>query len=210
MIGFPVFIEKKGRSYIARSMALPGVTITAKTYEEAQINILDAIDNRIDELTEIHRQSELVISRLPIDEIIRCVYQFPETHPRKDSRCSQGASKEGLCWSHWKKIYSHTAGNTTSLKACPLCGESDRKLLESWDSPCSFKAENPDWREVLEEKKVTMRKTWAKENEKIKMEGLGKSPRCKFVFRNGSKCFEEGGYDSLCLKHSIKQELRNL
>jgi predicted RNase H-like HicB family nuclease len=196
-----VIIEKDGDKYIGRSPNLLGVSITAKTRDEAETAILDAMEKRINELHQMH-SGRKTISRLPIDESIYCVYEF-EDEWRKGEQCSFSAKKDGLCNIHWKKLYGHVSG---SLKSCPLCGESDKEVLKDWQSPCPVKIENPDWADLLEEKRRTMKAEWKKERLEVRLENLGNQPRCTKIMSNGEQCYKEQYRRGLCFSHYWKEE----
>jgi predicted RNase H-like HicB family nuclease len=199
-----VIIEKDGDNYIGRSPNLLGVSITTKTRDEAETAILDAMEKRINELYGTH-SGRKTISRLPIDESIGCVYNFTDEW-RKGDECGFSAQKDGLCWVHWKKLYSHAFGSEINLKACPLCGESDKEILKNWQSPCPVKIENPDWIDLLEEKKRTMKAEWKKERLEVRLENLGNQPRCTKMLSNGEQCYKEQYRRGLCFSHCWKEE----
>lgn len=196
-----VIIEKDGENYIGRSPNLLGVSVTAKTRDEVETAILDAMEKRINELHGMH-SGRKTISRLPIEESNHCVYQF-EDEWRKDDQCSFLAKKEGLCNIHWKKLYGHYSG---TLKACPLCGESDKEILKDWRSPCPVKLENPNWADLLEEKKRTMKDQWKKERLEVRLENLGDAPRCTKTVSNGEQCYKEQYRRGLCFSHWWREE----
>ncbi len=85
-----VIVEKDGTNYIARCPNLPGVSITAKTYEEAQNAILDAVEKRYNQILGMHADRK-TIARLPIDESISCVYKY--TDIREGDECLADASR---------------------------------------------------------------------------------------------------------------------
>ena len=191
-----VIIEKVGGKYVGRSPNLIGVSITAKTRDEAETAILDAMEKRINELQGLH-QNYKPIARGAVEESIGCVYKLDE-----DSwDCKNQAQKDGLCWQHWKKLYSHAFGTNINLKACPLCGETDRELLKRWDSPCPFKAQHPNWEQIFEEKKIKMRGELEKEKEQVKLEKLGNNLQCSKILSNGKQCLSAAKYGDLCWKH---------
>jgi predicted RNase H-like HicB family nuclease len=140
-------IEKDGEDYIGRSPNLLGITITAKTRDEAESGILKAIEKRIDELNNRHGQ-RIKVSYKPIEESIPCVYK-PTVGWNKGNRCLQSAQKDNLCWQHWRKVYGHPVGSKDNNESCPLCGEMNQDVLLRWESPCPFKAQNSNWEEVL-------------------------------------------------------------
>lgn len=202
-----VIIERDGENYTGRSPNLLGVSVTAKTYDEAQTAILDALEKRINELQGMH-SNRRTVSRLPIEESIGCVYDFPEKW-RKDDGCGFSAQKDGLCQIHWRKLYSHAFGSEINLRACPLCGESDQEVLKRWNSPCPVKAENPNWADLLEEKKRTMKAQWKKERLEIRLEKLGNNPQCSRTLSSGGQCYKEVYRRELCFSHSF-DELDNI
>jgi hypothetical protein len=57
MIILTISIEKDGDTYTGRSINLPGLSVTAKTFDQAQTAILDAMEKRIGELNEMHLKS---------------------------------------------------------------------------------------------------------------------------------------------------------
>lgn len=201
-----VIIEKNEDIYTGRSPNLLGVSVTAKTRDEVETAILDEMEKRINYLHGLH-SGRKTISRLPIEESIYCVYEF-EDEWRKDDGCGFAAQKDGLCWVHWKKLYSHAFGTTITLKACPLCGESDQEVLKRWDSPCPVKIENPNWADLLEEKKRKMKAEWEKEKEQVRLEKLGNQPRCTKTLASGKQCPKEIYRGSLCFSHSWKEQTR--
>jgi hypothetical protein len=164
MIILTVSIEKDGDTYTGHSINLPGLSVTAKTFDQAQTAILDAMDKRIDELNEMHYISK-PISRRPVEESIGCVFKSIDWS--KDDNCCNSAKKDGLCLVHWKKLYGHPYG--TTLKTCPLCGENDQDVLRNYASPCSFKIENPDWENRFEELKVKKHSQLAKERREVRL-----------------------------------------
>jgi hypothetical protein len=167
----PIFILKDGDTYTGISLALPGVSVTTKTFEEAQIAVMNVIDSKIIEMTERHRQNNNYkpISRRPLEETISCVYKSSQRE--EDDECCNSAKKDGLCLVHWKKLYGHPYGAT--LKTCPLCKENDQNILADNASPCSFKLENPGWETILEEIKFKRGQELAKERRKVRIERFG-------------------------------------
>lgn len=192
-----VIIEKDGDKYTGYTPNLLGVRITAGTLEEAQNAVIDAIDKRIIYLEGLHN-NEKPISRRPIEETINCVYKYRDEW-NKGERCTKIAKKEGLCKRHWKELYSHPSAS--NLRSCPLCGESDPTILLNYDSICSFKIENPNWENILEELKFKNAAKWKKERAELRIERIKGKPRCSKIMTNGNQCTKEAHQDGLCFQH---------
>lgn len=194
-------IEKIGETYTGRTLCLPGVLITASSYLEAADGIINATESRLNELYEMHPERPVVISRRPLEESIPCVYEYG-----KGERCGATSQKDALCRIHWKKLYSHAFGTTIHLKACPLCGEADRKVLKQWDSVCPVKKENPNWEQLLEDTKAKMHFKWAKEKKEVRLESLKGHLRCTATLKNGSQCLVSAALSkNLCARHLFKK-----
>ena len=162
--------------------------------------ILDAVEKRIKELSEKHANN-ITVSRRPIEESISCVYEFKD-HWRKGDECLQTARKDGLCWQHWKKLYSHAGGTKTNLDGCSLCGETEQDILRRWESVCPFKAENPNWEELLEEKKKAQQTARVVEQREERLKKHEKYLRCTATLKNGNQCSSLADSGIFCERHS--------
>ena len=162
-----VIILKEGETYTAQSPCLSDVSVSSKTYEGALAKIRKQIDKKIRDLNNRH-DARLFITRRPIAENMSCVYKYHKDGRR--GQCKQSPIKEGLCPQHWKMLYGHPFGSVVNLRACPLCNESDRKVLQRWDSLCAFKIKYPNWEEIYLNLKMKFQDQWKKEAEEIKRE----------------------------------------
>lgn len=194
-----IIIEKDGENYIGRSPNLLGFSVTAKTRDEAESQILEEIENRLNNFRELHSSRKDVKIRGQLEEVMLCVYQ--NEHLPKDYQCIKPAQKEGLCWQHWKKLYSHAVGTKVNYDGCPLCGETDQSILRRWELICPFKAENPNWEEILEEKKQLKQSERLKEAREARLKNLGNYPRCKETLNNGKQCSKLAVESGFCKMH---------
>jgi predicted RNase H-like HicB family nuclease len=200
-----VIIEKDGENYIGRCPNLLGVRITGKTRDEAETAILEVIETRLNELYAQHSNRKVTVARGNFEETIECVYKYRESDAnnwRSSDKCEKPAQKEGLCWQHWKKIYSHAVGTKTNLDGCPLCGETDQDILRRWESICPFKAENPNWEELLEEKKKAQQTARVVEQREERLKKHEKYLRCTATLKNGNQCSSLADSGIFCGRHS--------
>lgn len=153
-----VIIEKTGDRYTAYSPNLLGVSITADSREEVERQMQENIGRYIKDLAARHESAsrKITVAAGRLDEVIQCVHETPresfggrtELH-----RCELRASKEGLCTTHWRKLYGH-AVSPKRATACEVCGETDVRVLKTWDTPCPGKAANPNWLTPIEERRA--------------------------------------------------------
>jgi predicted RNase H-like HicB family nuclease len=195
-----VIIEKIGKNYVGRSPNLLGVSVKAKTRDEAESKILEVIENRLNKFRELHSSNKAVTVRGQLEEVMLCVYQDRHYVP-SDYQCIKPAQKEGLCWQHWKKLYGHAVGNKVNYDGCPLCGETNQSVLRRWESPCSFKAENPNWEEILEEKRRVKQSERLKEEREVRLKNLDNYPRCKASLNSGEQCSKLEVEAGFCRTH---------
>lgn len=201
-----VVIEKEGNCYTAYSPNLLGVKITANSREAAEKEILSAVEKRVNELSESYSLNTTVATSMPVEETVPCVAKAATTWRGK---CLQPAKKDGLCWQHWKKAFGHAFGTKINLRACPLCGESDSVLLNTWDSPCSFKAENRNWSTVYEKMKIEKREVWKQESKELELEKLKGKSRCSRMLTTGEQCTKAADRGDLCFSHAFRDRERS-
>jgi len=182
-----VIIEKVGKNYVGRSPNLLGVSVKAKSRDEAETKILEEIENRLNKFRELHSSRKAVTVHGQLEEVMLCIYQN-ENYLPSDYQCIKPAQKEGLCWQHWKKLYSHAVGTKVNYDSCPLCGETDQNVLRRWESVCPFKAANPNWEEILEERRRVKQSERLKEEREERLKNLDDYPRCKATLNNGKQC----------------------
>lgn len=195
-----VIIEKDGNKYTGRCPNLIGVSVTGKTRDEVENAIIEKIENRLKEISDQHSLPTISIAKGEIKDVIQCVYKFDKTSWSSRKKCVQPSQKDGLCWQHWKKLYSHAIGTKINLDGCPLCGETDQDILRRWESPCSFKIENPNWTEILEEQKKAKQTKRLKDERESRLKSHQKYLRCAAIKRNGKQCaslVERGEYCNL-------------
>lgn len=206
-----VIIEKIGRDYVGRSPNLLGVSVKAKTRDEVESKILEEIENRLNKFRELHSSSKAVTVRGQLEEMMLCVYQ--DDYLPRDYQCIKPAQKEGLCWQHWKKLYSHAVGTKINYDGCPLCGEKDQSILRRWESVCPFKAENPNWEEILEGKRRVKQSARLKEERETRLKNLNGYPRCKETLKNGEQCSKlavDGGFCKMHYKLQYGKGFQNI
>jgi predicted RNase H-like HicB family nuclease len=153
-----VIIEKVGERYTAYSPNLLGVSITADSREDVERQMRESIEHYIKDLAARHETAnrQFTVAARRLDEVIQCVYTTPresfggrtELH-----RCELRASKEGLCTTHWRKIYGH-AVSPKRATVCEVCGETDVRALKTWAAPCPGKAADPNWLAPIEERRA--------------------------------------------------------
>lgn len=144
-----VIIEKAGDRYTAYSPNLLGVSVTADSREEVERQMRESIERYIEGLRARHESARLQITVAAerLEEVIQCVHETPrelfggrtELH-----RCELRASKDGLCTTHWRKLYGHAVSPRRS-NVCEVCGETDVRVLKTWQAPCPRKAADPNW-----------------------------------------------------------------
>jgi predicted RNase H-like HicB family nuclease len=133
-----VIIEKTDEGYVARSPNLLGVSVKGETRDEAESLMLDAIEKRLNGLSEAHAGKRLTVVRGALEESVPCVFRTAQGTSWEE-QCKQTARKNGLCWQHWKKLYGHIFNHRHAIWVCELCGENNQYKLDKWDSPCPFK-----------------------------------------------------------------------
>jgi predicted RNase H-like HicB family nuclease len=153
-----VIIEKAGDRYTAYSPNLLGVSVTADSREEVERQMRESIERYIEGLRARHESAGRQITVAPgrLDKVIQCVFTtLRELFDGKTElhRCELRASKEGLCTTHWRKLYGH-AVSPKRLSACEVCGETDVRVLKTWASPCPGKAADPNWLAPIEERRA--------------------------------------------------------
>lgn len=195
-----VIIEKIGKNYVGRSPNLLGVSVKGKTRDEAESKILEEIENRLNKLRELHSPRKAITIRGQLEEVIECVYQYRGSL-WTDYQCVKPSQKEGLCWQHWKKLYSHAVGTKINLDGCPLCGELNQDVLRRWDVPCSFKAENTNWEEILEEKRKNKQEVQSKQDREERLKSHEKYLRCTATLTNRKQCSSLANKGKYCEYH---------
>lgn len=153
-----VLIEKAGDGYTAYTPNLLGVSVAAGSREDVERQMRECIECYINALGARHQGASPQISVAPgqLDETIQCVHETPrelfggetELH-----RCELRASKEGLCTTHWRKLYGH-AVSPKRATVCEVCGETDVRILKTWGAPCPGKAADPNWLALIEERRA--------------------------------------------------------
>jgi predicted RNase H-like HicB family nuclease len=153
-----VIIEKVGDCYTAYSPNLPGVRVTVAGREDVERQMLESIERYIKDLGAQHESASRRITVAPgrLDEVIPCVFTTQrELFGGKTElhQCELRASKGGLCTTHWRKLYGH-AVSPKRATACEVCGETDVRVLKTWDAPCPGKAADPNWLVPIEERRA--------------------------------------------------------
>jgi predicted RNase H-like HicB family nuclease len=153
-----VIIEKAEDIYTAYSPNLLGVGVTAGSREEVERQMRESIERYIKDLGTQHESAgqRITLATGQLDEVIQCVHETPrelfggrtELH-----RCELRASKEGLCTTHWRKLYGHAVSPRRS-NVCEVCGETDVRVLKTWQVPCPGKAADPNWLAPIEERRA--------------------------------------------------------
>lgn len=207
-----VIVEKDGANYIARCPNLLGVSITAKTYEEAQDAILDAIDDELNNMRRAIGKNKITVGRGKLEEVVYCLYDYRNsTVARSHHKCVAAAKKDSLCWSHWRRVYGHYVTTNMNLDGCPLCGETDQKILRDWSSPCPFKVENENWAEVVEERKLAKQKARMEAKTQKHFLEPEKYLRCLKIKTNGTQCSALATKQDLCERHyNLKWRGKNI